>query len=166
MLRKPDQGFGVLPVTGMRLACDFSAMKNARPQRVRITRVVHFGRPLSMSGKLLGRTRKFSRATRCKNLIRLYWIEKMRGASTEPKPGKQQQPAPGRTSIGDRRIRRTGNKSGRRLRRSISISRRFGRDSSLLYLTGRRISDNRHALLTKFESGRVAKTLSAINPRV
>jgi hypothetical protein len=48
---------------------------------------------------------------------------------------------------------------------SISASCVFCCDFFLFYLTGKTIFDNRHGLLKKFDCGRAAKTLSALDPQ-
>jgi hypothetical protein len=155
MPRKTDQSFGALLVTTKRLPCDFTAMRDAQPQPVKICYLALRSYSSSRENSLTKR-RNFSRAVRGKAPIRSNCVEKMRGAFGDIEGWRQ-----------DNQMRRYLRISSRALRshshlaasgdRYISVSAGSSRDFFLFYLTGRTIFDNRHGLLNKLHRGRRAK---------
>jgi len=90
-------------------------------------------------------------------------MEKMRGSLNETQVRKQHRLWNSRRTIRSRKPRGSRDQG-----KGTQFTARFARvtlDFVLLYLTLVAIFDNRHGLLKKFDSGRAAETLSAVQPQ-
>jgi hypothetical protein len=161
MLRKPDHHLGALPISRKRVSCDFSGMRGARSRPVTIRHLPAPGRAFSQ-GFSLAIPRDLSRRARRKNPIRSYSMEKLRGKLNGTQVRKQHSLQNSHRTIRSRKPR-----SPRDQGKGTQFTARFARvifDFVLLYLTLVTIFVNRHGPLKKFDTGRAAETLSAVNP--
>jgi len=161
MLRKPDLHFGALPLSRKRVSCDFSGMRGVRARRVSIRHVPAPGRAISQ-GFSLAIPRDLSRSARRKNPIRSYSMEKLHRLNETP-VRKQHSPRNSRRTLRSRKPRALRDQG-----KGTQFTARFARVTFvfvLLCLTLVTIFDNRHGLLKKFDSGRAAETLSAVQPQ-
>ena len=153
---KRDRNFGAPPARACSLKCEFPGTFVAEAVPIRQANTARLSAP---PGNFQGWGRYFSRAPAAQSVIKVRWIESMRGATSERKTGRP-----------DLRIRcRTGWRIGRRdagnrWRKPQALTD-FTSGFFLFYLTTGVIFDNRHGLLKKFESAQAAKTLSAVEPR-
>jgi len=156
MLRKPDHYLGALPISRKQVSCDFTGMRGARSRPITIRHLPAPDRAISQ-GFSLAIARDLSRPPRRLNPIRSYPMEKMRGTPDETRVRKQN------TQRDSRPIARKQKRGGP----GTHFTARFARvifDFVLLYLTLVTIFVNRHGPLKKFDTGRAAETLSAVNP--
>ena len=164
MPRKPDQHFGALPTSSKRLPCDFSGMRGVRARRV----TINFGNgalnPSIRRGHSAKTARDLSRGVPRPDLIRSDSMVNMRGALREIRARIRAR----RTGLhASNRIAKAPHCAFRRLsaNKSLAHCSRYVFVFFLLCLTVAAIFDNRHGLFKKFDCGRAAETLSAVQPQ-